>query len=48
VFGVETGRDGEPALHCLGLVLPAEAGGHPVATFDRIRAALAEATAEFR
>lgn len=48
VFGVETGVDGELTLHCLGLVLPAEAGGHPLATFDRIRAALAEATAGFR
>ncbi|MFG2057110.1 hypothetical protein ACGFI9_24120 [Micromonospora sp. NPDC048930] len=48
VFGVETGPDGELALHCLGLVLPAEDGGHPVATFDRIRSALAEATAGFR
>lgn len=48
VFGVAAGPDGEPALHCLGLVLPAEGGGHPVATFDRIRAALAEATAAFR
>ncbi|MFR9778677.1 hypothetical protein ACL02O_21845 [Micromonospora sp. MS34] len=48
VFSVEAGADGEPALHCLGLVLPAEAGGHPVATFDRIRAALVEATAGFR
>ncbi|NES16086.1 MULTISPECIES: hypothetical protein [Micromonospora] len=48
VFGVETAADGELALHCLGLVLPAEAGGHPVATFDRIRSALADATAGFR
>ncbi|MCW3838641.1 hypothetical protein ONA70_00820 [Micromonospora yasonensis] len=48
VFGVETGPDGELALRCLGLVLPAEVGGHPVATFDRIRAALTEVTAGFR
>ncbi len=48
VFGVETGPDGELALRCLGLVLPAERGGHPVATFDRIRAAIVEATADFR
>lgn len=48
VFGVATAGDGERALHCLGLVLPAEAGGHPVATFDRIRSALVEATASFR
>ncbi|RKN42095.1 hypothetical protein [Micromonospora endolithica] len=39
VFGV---RDdgGEVGLSCLGLVLPGRDGGHPVATFDRIRAAL--------
>ncbi|MFI7429811.1 hypothetical protein ACIBPB_22700 [Micromonospora sp. NPDC049836] len=46
VFGVEAGPDGELALHCLGLLLPAVPGGHPVATFDRIRSALAEATAD--
>ncbi|MGR6321671.1 hypothetical protein Q2K19_17345 [Micromonospora soli] len=48
VFGVEAGPDGELALHCLGAVLPGEAGGHPVATFDRIRSALAAATAGYR
>ncbi|MGW0243937.1 hypothetical protein [Micromonospora chalcea] len=41
VFAVEAGPDGGPALRCLGVVLPWRAGGHPVATFDRIRAALA-------
>lgn len=45
VFGVEAGPDGALVPHCLGLLLPAGSGGHPVATFDRIRAALAEATA---
>ncbi|MGK5742382.1 hypothetical protein [Micromonospora sp. URMC 103] len=39
VFGVEAAAEGGVALHCLGLVLPGT-GGHPVATFDRIRAAL--------
>ncbi|MFI6266213.1 hypothetical protein [Micromonospora sp. NPDC051006] len=39
VFGVQADADGELALHCLGLVLPGS-DGHPVATFDRIRAAL--------
>ncbi|MEV1332013.1 hypothetical protein AB0J20_20840 [Micromonospora costi] len=39
VFGVEASADGGVALHCLGLVLPGS-DGHPVATFDRIRAAL--------
>ncbi|WP_089158304.1 hypothetical protein [Micromonospora sp. NBS 11-29] len=41
VFAVEAGPDGGPALRCLGLLLPARANGHPVATFDRIRPALA-------
>ncbi|MEU1685771.1 hypothetical protein [Micromonospora sp. NPDC005707] len=45
VFGVEA-LDGELSLRCLGLLLPSEGGGHPVATFDRIRSALAAATAE--
>ncbi|MBQ1071629.1 hypothetical protein KBX06_00380 [Micromonospora sp. C31] len=40
VFGVRAGDDGEPGLRCLGLVLPACDGGHPLATFDRIRAAV--------
>ncbi|MFI7605641.1 hypothetical protein ACIBTV_11005 [Micromonospora sp. NPDC049366] len=40
VFGVQSAGDGELALHCLGLVLPAAHGGHPVATFDRIRSIL--------
>lgn len=40
VFGVQADAAGEVALHCLGLVLPATVGGHPVATFDRIRAAI--------
>ncbi|WP_091078121.1 hypothetical protein [Micromonospora nigra] len=39
VFGVEA-AEGGPALACLGLVLPAVGGGHPLATFDRVRAAL--------
>lgn len=47
VFGVQAQGDGEVALRCLGLVLPG-GGGHPIATFDRIRAALAEATAGYR
>ncbi|MGN9777933.1 hypothetical protein ACTMS0_19540 [Micromonospora sp. H33] len=42
VFGVLPGGDGEVGLRCLGLVLPAEEGGHAVATFDRIRAAVAD------
>ncbi|GAA4573510.1 hypothetical protein GCM10023176_38670 [Micromonospora coerulea] len=41
VFGVEETAGGDLAVHCLGLVLPGEGGGHRVATFDRIRAALA-------
>ncbi|MGN9812665.1 hypothetical protein ACTMSW_25350 [Micromonospora sp. BQ11] len=41
VFGVQD-DDGEIGLRCLGLVLPARDGGHPVATFDGIRAALAD------
>ncbi|MFY1595895.1 hypothetical protein [Micromonospora sp. WMMD737] len=41
VFGVQAGGgDGEVGLCCLGLVLPARDGGHPLATFDRIRAAV--------
>ncbi|MFC3500931.1 hypothetical protein ACFOOK_08145 [Micromonospora krabiensis] len=40
VFGVQSDGDGDLALHCLGLVLPAMNGGHPVATFDRIRSVL--------
>lgn len=44
VFGVEATEDGRIGLSCLGLVLPGD-GGHPVATFDRIRAAVAAATA---
>ncbi|MEH0973470.1 hypothetical protein V6U77_20315 [Micromonospora sp. CPCC 205546] len=39
VFGVQAGDDG-PGLRCLGLVLPARDGGHPLATFDRIREAV--------
>ncbi|MFU8873525.1 hypothetical protein [Micromonospora sp. SL4-19] len=48
VFGVEARPEGEVALRCLGLVLPGNGGGHPLATFDRIRSALAEATAGYR
>ncbi|SBT46374.1 hypothetical protein [Micromonospora auratinigra] len=48
VFAVRTGADGALAVHCLGLVLPGRDGGHPVATFDRIRTALVEATAGYR
>ncbi|MGS2616919.1 hypothetical protein ACVCAH_20695 [Micromonospora sp. LZ34] len=40
VFGVQADAAGDVALHCLGLVLPAAEGGHPLATFDRIRAAI--------
>ncbi|MER7421014.1 hypothetical protein ABT346_30250 [Micromonospora peucetia] len=40
VFGVRAGGDGEVELRCLGLVLPARDGGHPLATFDRIREAV--------
>ncbi|MEU4480846.1 hypothetical protein AB0F68_22745 [Micromonospora sp. NPDC023966] len=47
VFGVEV-PDGGLSLRCLGLLLPANDGGHPVATFDRIRSALAAATAGYR
>ncbi|MBY8873269.1 hypothetical protein K7640_15645 [Micromonospora sp. PLK6-60] len=42
VFAVDTNVDGDLGVHCLGLVLPADGGRHPVATFDRIRAAVAE------
>lgn len=42
VFAVLAGSAGEAGLSCLGLVLPAEGGGHPVATFDHIRAAVAD------
>ncbi|SBT50002.1 hypothetical protein [Micromonospora narathiwatensis] len=48
VFGVGTHAEGELALSCLGLLLPAEHGGHRVATFDRIRSAIAAATAGYR
>ncbi|MEV0004085.1 hypothetical protein AB0H28_17605 [Micromonospora sp. NPDC050980] len=41
VFTVEAGTAGEPVPWCLGVLLPPRDGGHPVATFDRIRAALA-------
>ncbi|MEU9508257.1 hypothetical protein AB0D32_18500 [Micromonospora sp. NPDC048170] len=41
VFGVQADGDGEVGLRCLGLVLPARDGGHPLATFDRIREAVA-------
>ncbi|MFG1676904.1 hypothetical protein [Micromonospora sp. NPDC049282] len=41
VFTVEAGPEGEPVPRCLGVLLPSHAGGHPVATFDRIRSALA-------
>ncbi|WP_146604064.1 hypothetical protein [Micromonospora deserti] len=40
VFGVQAGDD-EVELRCLGLVLPARDGGHPLATFDRIHEAVA-------
>ncbi|SCL39032.1 hypothetical protein GA0070624_6423 [Micromonospora rhizosphaerae] len=43
VFGVQATADGDIALSCVGLVLPGGGGGHPVATFDRIRAAIAAA-----
>ncbi|MEW2445109.1 hypothetical protein [Micromonospora marina] len=46
VFAVEAGPDDGLALRCLGVVLPARAGGHPIATFDRIRAALAAVVAD--
>ncbi|MGC4744682.1 hypothetical protein ACLQ28_03305 [Micromonospora sp. DT201] len=39
VFVVQADTTGEVSLYCLGLVLPG-VGGHPVATFDRIRAVL--------
>ncbi|NJP33103.1 hypothetical protein [Micromonospora thermarum] len=42
VFAVLAGSDGEVGLSCLGLVLPADGDGHPVATFDTIRAAVAD------
>ncbi|WP_406105510.1 hypothetical protein [Micromonospora globbae] len=42
VFSVEADDDGGMRLHCLGLLLPGS-DGHPVATFDRIRAALPDA-----
>ncbi|MFI6133149.1 hypothetical protein [Micromonospora sp. NPDC051141] len=42
VFAVEAGPDGGPVPHCLGVLLPFRDGGHPVATFDRIRSALVE------
>ncbi|MER7458396.1 hypothetical protein [Micromonospora sp. NPDC126480] len=42
VFGVLATDDGEPGLCCLGLVLPAERGGHTLAMFDRVRAAVAD------
>jgi hypothetical protein len=44
VFTVYTNDDGDVALRCLGLVLPGD-GSHPLATFDRIRAAIAETIA---
>lgn len=48
VFGVQpAGPEEGFALRCLGLVLPGE-GSHPIATFDRIRAAVETATAGFR
>lgn len=43
VFGVQAGDGDEVGLRCLGLVLPARDGGHPLATFDRIREAVAAA-----
>ena len=45
VFGTEALSDGELALRCLGLVLLGEHGGHRIATFDRIRSALAAVVA---
>lgn len=39
VFTVHADATGEVSLYCLGLVLPG-VDGHPVATFDRIRAVL--------
>ncbi|WFE41979.1 hypothetical protein [Micromonospora sp. WMMD998] len=42
VFTVEAGPDGGPLPRCLGVLLPARDGVHPIATFDRIRSALAE------
>ncbi|MBQ0901914.1 hypothetical protein [Micromonospora sp. U21] len=39
VFVVGADTAGDVSLYCLGLVLPG-VGGHPVATFDRIRAVL--------
>ncbi|MFU8852759.1 hypothetical protein ACNAW0_17495 [Micromonospora sp. SL1-18] len=48
VFGADADPDGDLALRCLGLVLPGNGTGHPVATFDRIRSAIAAATARYR
>ncbi|MEW2383406.1 hypothetical protein AB0873_15125 [Micromonospora sp. NPDC047707] len=42
VFAVLAGSAGEVELSCLGLVLPADGSGHPLATFDTIRAAVAD------
>ncbi|SCG74493.1 hypothetical protein [Micromonospora humi] len=42
VFTVEAGPEGAAVPRCLGVLLPPRDGGHPVATFDRIRPALAE------
>ncbi|MFC0006846.1 serine/threonine-protein kinase [Micromonospora siamensis] len=42
VFGVDTDADGDLGVHCLGVLLPADGARHPVAPFDRIRAAVAE------
>ncbi|MEU8373910.1 hypothetical protein AB0C22_12395 [Micromonospora sp. NPDC048894] len=43
VFGVRPDADGEIGLRCLGVVLPGDGApgdGHPVATLDRVLAAL--------
>lgn len=43
VFGVRPDAAGEITLRCLGMVLPGDSapgGGHPVATLDRVLAAL--------
>ncbi|MGI5523436.1 hypothetical protein ACQEUX_21255 [Micromonospora sp. CA-259024] len=45
VFVVQSDATGEVSLYCLGLVLPG-VGGHPVATFDRIRAVLPATSAD--
>ncbi|MEV4660158.1 hypothetical protein [Micromonospora sp. NPDC049301] len=45
VFVVQADAAEGVSLHCLGLVLPGGAG-HPVATFDRIRAVLPSATGD--